>query len=102
MQQQNFHPLKAFYMATLGNAKALGLDDNLGNFAPGKDADFIVLDVAATPIQALRQSHAHSLAEQLFALMTLGDEHNVARTYILGELAFMRAARRSEDLLWTR
>jgi guanine deaminase len=32
-----------FHMATLGAAKTLGLGDNLGNLAQGKQADFVVL-----------------------------------------------------------
>jgi len=100
MRQQNLHPLTAFYMATLGNARALDLDTHLGNFAPGKEADFVVLDLGATPLQALRQASTRNLTEQLFALMTLGDEHNVARTYIMGKQVFRRASRK-EDQQWT-
>ena len=100
LQGQNLHSLKGFYMATLGNARALQLDHCIGNFEPGKEADFILIDLGATPLQALRQQHTHSLAEQLFALMTLGDEHNVARTYIMGELAFERKATAQGALQW--
>jgi len=32
------------HLATLGGAKALGLADRIGNFEPGKDADFVVID----------------------------------------------------------
>ncbi len=92
LQGQSLHPFKAFYWATLGNARALQLDAAIGNFAVGKEADFIVVDVNATPLQALRQARSQSLAETLFALMTLGDEHNIAHTFIQGELAFTRAA----------
>lgn len=92
LQGQNLHPLKAFYMATLGNARALQLDNYIGNFEPGKEADFILLNLNATSLQALRQQSATQLAEQLFALMMLGDEHNIARTYIMGELVFQRTA----------
>lgn len=35
---------EALYLATLGGAKALGLSDRIGNFEPGKDADFVVVD----------------------------------------------------------
>ncbi|WP_062064559.1 guanine deaminase [Cellvibrio sp. OA-2007] len=92
LQGQSLHPLKGFYMATLGNARALQLDHCIGNFAPGKEADFILINLAATPLQTLRQSSAQTLAEKLFALMMLGDEHNIARVYIMGKLMFQRAA----------
>ena len=35
---------EALYIATLGGAKVLGLSDRIGNFEPGKDADFVVID----------------------------------------------------------
>jgi guanine deaminase len=35
---------EALYLATLGGAKALGLSAEIGNFAAGKDADFVVVD----------------------------------------------------------
>src|SRR5690606_30074459 len=79
LQGQNLHPLKAFYMATLGNARALHLDNCIGNFEKGKEADFILINMEATPLQAIRQQSAIQLAERLFALMMLGDEHSIAR-----------------------
>ena len=50
----------------------------------GKEADFIVLDLNATPLQRLRQSRSQSIEDALFALMTLGDDRNIHATYIAG------------------
>lgn len=100
LQGQCLHPLKGFYMATLGNARALQLDNCIGNFAQGKEADFILINLGATPLQALRQSTAITLAEKLFALMTLGDEHNIARAYVMGKLAFRRTDSAQGKLVW--
>lgn len=108
LQGQNLHALKGLYMATLGNARALQLDAHIGNFALGKEADFILVDCAPTPLQRQRQqqvsagqgTHLQRLQETLFALMILGDEHNIARTYIMGKLAFKRTARSEGDLQW--
>lgn len=84
LQSQTLTPYRALYLATLGGARALYLDDRIGNFAPGKEADFVVLDPAATPLLA-RRSHASRTAwEQLFALIVLGDDRSVAATYALG------------------
>jgi guanine deaminase len=82
---QSLSPLRAFYLATLGGARALYLDERIGNFSAGKDADFVVLDPAATPLLARRMQSVQDLAEQLFALMTLGDDRAVAATHVLGE-----------------
>ncbi|MFA5172150.1 MAG: guanine deaminase [Sulfuriferula sp.] len=83
-------PLLAFYMITLGNAIALGLDSHIGNFTSGKEADFVVLDLASTPLMARRMESATTLAERLFILMMLGDDRAVAATYIRGKSAYHR------------
>lgn len=78
-------PLRAFYLATAGGAQALGLSDKVGQLRPGLEADFIVLDPLATPVQARRASQCHDLRDLLFALMMLGDDRSVRATYVLGE-----------------
>jgi len=87
----NLDALRAFHLATLGGAAALGLADKIGNFAPGKEADFVVLDLAATRVLARRTAQAANIEEQLFALMTLGDDRSVFATHILGEPVYRRA-----------
>ncbi len=86
LQDQVLPPLRALYLATLGAAEALGIDAHVGNFARGKEADFVVLDPAATALSAHRDAHTESIDERLFALMTLGDDRHVAATVIHGTL----------------
>lgn len=86
LQRQTLSPLRAFYLATLGGARALGLTQ-VGRLSTGAEADFIVLDLAATELMARRSSLAASLSEKLLLLMTLGDERAVAATYIAGRRA---------------
>jgi guanine deaminase len=91
LARQRLSPLRAFYLATLGGARAMGLDDRLGNFASGKPADFVVLDPGATPLMARRMATAEGLVEELFVLMMLGDDRAVAATYVMGEPRWRRA-----------
>ncbi|MDH4108339.1 MAG: guanine deaminase [Gammaproteobacteria bacterium] len=90
LKGQSLTPWKALHLATLGAARALRLEDRIGNFARGREADFVVLDPAATPLLARRNSTARDLAERFFALMMLGDERAVAATYLLGRCAWRR------------
>ena len=76
--------LSAFYHATLGGARALYLDDRIGNFARGKEGDFAVLDLCATPLMARRMKSATSIDERLFALAMLGDDRNIVATHLMG------------------
>ena len=84
LQQQRLHPLRAFYLATLGGARILGLDDRIGSFRSGREADFIVLDLAATALLERRCRLAATIGEKLMALLTLGDDRAVRETYVLG------------------
>jgi guanine deaminase len=81
---QRLSPLRMFYLATLGGARVLGLGDRIGQFSPGSEADFIVLDPRATPLMSRRFDQSPTLSERLLLLATLGDDRNVAETYILG------------------
>ncbi len=77
-----------WYMATFGAAKALHLGDKIGNFTPGKEADFIVIDTDATSYLKYRREKINDIFELLFIVMTLGSEDNISATYIYGKLAY--------------
>lgn len=93
LRKQTLTPYQSLFLATLGGARALGLSDRLGNFEVGKDADFIVLNLQATPLMALRNplpspTNLEELVDATFALTMLGDDRAVWATYILGELVY--------------
>ncbi len=87
LQHHSLSPLKSMYMATLGNAKSLQLDDKIGSFQIGREADFAVLDYDATPLMSLKQSKCKTLDEKLFTMIILGDDRAVKATYVAGECA---------------
>jgi guanine deaminase len=85
LQGQSFPALTAFHQATRGNAEALGMEDEIGSLSIGCAADFIVLDTQATPAMRHRlETVDGDLEEELFVLMTLGDDRAVQATYIQG------------------
>jgi len=77
-------PFRALHLATAGGSRILGLDDRIGALRPGQEADFVVLDTRATPLQT-RRTAGRPLAERLFALQILGDDRSVACTYVAGK-----------------
>ena len=85
LQDHALPATRALYLATLGAAEALYLDDKIGNFIGGKEADFVVLDFNGTRMTARRTAAASTIEEKLFALITLADDRNIAATYVLGE-----------------
>jgi guanine deaminase len=88
MNGQTWPAVQAFYQMTLGNARALGLEDRIGAIEAGFEADLVVLDSRATPAIAHRmEAVGDDLAEELFILMTMGDDRAVAETYIAGRPA---------------
>lgn len=87
LQGQALSAPRAFWLATRGAARVLALDDRIGSFTVGCEADFIAIDPAATPLLARRCAQADDLAERLFALMTLGDDRAVAAVWLAGERA---------------
>jgi guanine deaminase len=84
LRGQKLSPFSSFYMATLGNARALGLEHSIGTLKEGTDADIVVLDAQATPAMRLRYETVQSLGEELFLLQTLGDDRAVAEVYVRG------------------
>lgn len=78
--------MDAFAMSTLGNAQCLHLDQHIGNFEVGKEADFLMLDPNATDLSSRRIGLSETIEDELFVMMTIGDERMVAATYIEGNL----------------
>ncbi len=84
LRGEKLTPLKSFYLATLGGARALDLEDKIGSFRIGKEADFVVLNGAATPLMSLRTKKCKNLLETLFVYSILGDDRAVEATYVMG------------------
>lgn len=79
---------RIFYLATLGAAKALGIDDRAGSLEVGKDADFVVLD--ATSVHPLgREANCYLNARETLARFIYRACPNMVReTHICGKRVF--------------
>lgn len=82
---------KALYTATLGAARHLGLDEEMGQVEPGRMADLAIWDWASGPVARHRDGLAQAsgdLHERAFVWMTLGDERNLVGTIIAGKTVY--------------
>ena len=77
-------PLALLDDLTRGNADAMGLSDRIGRLTPGLEADIAVLDSRATSALSRRMERVETLEDEVFALITLGDDRSVAATYVGG------------------
>lgn len=84
-QGLSLSPQHLWWQHTAGAAKALGLAGVVGNLQPGVEADFVVINPHATPLMARKTQLAHTLDEQLFALIVMGDDRAIERTVVLGK-----------------
>lgn len=87
------HPLDAirgFYMATLGNATLLHLEDTIGSIKPGCEADLTVVDLKSTGFMEWRMQFANDLEERLFLLQTLAPDNMIRATYVAGNKVYDR------------
>ncbi|WP_367106025.1 guanine deaminase [uncultured Psychrobacter sp.] len=92
LQNNQLSAHQGLYQITLGNAQSLLLDDKIGSFMPNKEADFVVLDMAATPLLERRMAQTKTLEERLFVLMMLGDNRVVNETVVAGVSRYHRGS----------
>ncbi len=80
------------HAATRGAAEGLRLGGQIGTLQPGAMADVCLWDVAVGPVAQRRDALARELHERLFAWVTLGDERNLAETWVGGVRRYGRMA----------
>lgn len=89
---QDYTPLsyhEAFYLATMGGAHSLGLDQVIGNFEKDKDFDALIIDVDTKDspfdsfINEFNDEDKYLNMFQRFLL--LGDDRNIIQVFIKGK-----------------
>lgn len=81
--ESTIKPAKAFYLATLGGAKTLSMDDRIGNFDKGKFADFCVANIEG--IDPNYRLSELTTDEILSLLMYRGNGSVIESTYVNGK-----------------
>lgn len=100
-ERNRISPYRGFWSITLGGAEGLYIDELVGNFEPGKEADLVALDWTAGPAAlAWRQSLVvgdggprtiEQAADLLFGIMTVSDDRAVAETWAAGRRLYRRS-----------
>lgn len=86
LQRYSLSAGQLLYLATLGAARALHLEQEIGNFGVGKCADFWVLSAAGDAYLEPRLSHCQTLEERLFVLIQLASSGHRLAVYRGGGL----------------
>ena len=89
----NLTPVHLLYLATRAGARALGLDDRVGDFSVGKDFDAVWLRPAAGSTLAVNLKHASGATDALARVFSLATPADVACVWIRGEVAAGRDPR---------
>jgi guanine deaminase len=90
VQGVSLTPVELWYLATLGGARALSLDQETGSLEAGKSADFLILDLRATPLISMRSQRATSVEELLSGLIFMGDDRTIKNVFIAGREVWRR------------
>lgn len=88
LRMQPMDAIRSFYMATLGGAQALHLEDKVGTLEPGTEADLVVLDMKPTEFVKWRMRDVDNVFDRLFILQTLAPDNLVQATYAAGQKVY--------------
>ena len=79
------HPAQLLWLATVGSARALCLDDKIGNLAAGMEADIVVIDLHSTRAIKQRAKRAEDIWSAIFPTIMMGDDRAIAQVYVGGK-----------------
>jgi guanine deaminase len=81
-------PAHLLYLSTLAGAEAMGLDSDIGDFRPGKAADFVYLRPPEGSELAGVLGRVESLDDALAALFTLAGPESVREVRVEGSVVY--------------
>jgi guanine deaminase len=79
------HPAELWWLATVGSASALHADHQIGNIAPGMEADLVIVDLASTPAIEQATRRATDIWQAIFPTIMMGDDRAIRDVWIAGK-----------------
>lgn len=81
---ENIDHTDAFYLATLGGARVMNLESQIGNFEKGKEFDALLIDVDAddSPVDIFCDSSVDDLIQKF---IYCGDDRNIKQVFVRGK-----------------
>ncbi len=79
------HPAELWWLATVGSASALHADHQVGNIAPGMEADLVIVDLASTPAIEQATRRAADIWQAIFPTIMMGDDRAIRDVWIAGK-----------------
>lgn len=76
------------YLATLAGAEAMGLESETGNFAPGKSADFVLLQAPPDSVLSSALERASDAAAVVSALFALAGPGTIREVRVANRVVF--------------
>ena len=87
LRGQALHPSHLWWLATVGSARALRAEHQIGNIAKGMEADLTVINLASTPAIAQAADRATDIWQALFPTIMLGDDRAIQAVWVGGSPA---------------
>jgi guanine deaminase len=85
LRGQALHPSQLWWLATQGSASALHAEHQIGNIAPGMEADLVVIDLASTPAIDQAAGRAEDIWQALFPTIMMGDDRAIKAVWVGGK-----------------
>lgn len=93
LRHQDVSTAQLFYLATLGGAKALGLENQIGSFEVGKQADIQVIHWKKKTLLNARMENSQNAADRFFSCLFQFEKDLIEAVFVRGKKVFTREAR---------
>eukprot|EP00455_Lapot_gusevi_P008338 TRINITY_DN1361_c0_g1_i9.p1 TRINITY_DN1361_c0_g1~~TRINITY_DN1361_c0_g1_i9.p1 ORF type:complete len:109 (-),score=44.92 TRINITY_DN1361_c0_g1_i9:203-529(-) len=76
--------VEAFFLATLGGAQVVGMENQIGNFLVGKDFDALIINPcsATSPFDIFEADSRTDIFEKF---LYMGDDRNIETVFVAGK-----------------